>query len=170
MIKLKFSIISIFIFCNVYSQVYTFPYDTVKFDKVGLYYISNKKCDLIKYKVIVNDSVNKCYSLKCYLKPNDIKKIRQILIDTLTYGATDLSCSLYDYGIVFFNNQHIAGYISISLQCDKVFSSLPIYGNEYYKIKYDDYYTYSCFSKIGKKKLSNYFNKKGLKNKFEYRN
>lgn len=82
-----------------------------------------------------------------------IKNINRILTDTATYGGETAACFDPHMGIVYYNKDKVAAYVSVCMACNFLQESkqIPIGAATYYAIEQDgERYPRAGFSKRGR--------------------
>lgn len=141
-----------------YSQEVPSYYDTLDADHVLVFELDKSICPVSKIFLDKN-MVSKCFVLKKELNKKQTQKLLKLVNCKETYGNPPLSCSTTQIGVVFYKQDNIAGYISLSFDCNDLESDKPLYGNEFHKISSgeDGYFIYSSFSDSGRRKLKAFF-------------
>lgn len=107
------------------------PFDTLNYNEVLIF----KRIifrNFNKERIVVNNAINRNVSDSGkYITLNDRRLLIKTITDTNSYGGDLPSCFRPEYGIVFYYNKTIVGYIDISLSCNQLYSSIYIPAAEY---------------------------------------
>lgn len=109
--------------------------------------------------IIQNELLNPNYKIVLDIKMSQVQKLVKILSTKESFGESDVSCHTAEYAIVFLSDSNkVDHYISIDLDCDKVYSSLPIYQSRRDVLEHGGV----CLSKKGKMKIYKYLKELNL--------
>ncbi|MDX2171569.1 MAG: hypothetical protein SFY56_00515 [Bacteroidota bacterium] len=135
------------------AKKYSNPFDTLKYDKVIAYDYNGSP----EMQIVTNGQVipikNRIFK-QSELTKEQLKKFNKTLGNTKSYGEGTAACFDPHFGIVYYNQNKIVGYISVCLSCNYLISFPKIPAQNSHKTDLcDECYAYG-FSKYGRKNIS----------------
>lgn len=135
-----------------------FPFDSVEYDKVIAYDINGRH----ERYMSVNDAFLPNIPLQtptilkqAALTQKELDFLMSFILENETYGEQSSACFEPSMALIFFKNNEVVFNITICLDCNASYPTIPIPAMEFSKQYFDDgsYYSFGGYSNKGIKKI-----------------
>jgi len=139
------------------------PFNGLQCNKVIAYeYQGNRGEEVID--IVNNGELAPTIKQQKALSQHQVKVLATLLGANSTYGNTYAFCFAPHLGIVFFDDTKVVAHITISLDCNRLRSSIVIPATKVKQIEIDKDHNYPAegFSKVGRQKIISFFKELNL--------